>query len=96
MAAPAWASTVQIQDDAHVLNARATLPVGIYIWTTTQDAASKSAFDTDVRTKVSATFPIVSFTELIATAIENAESQAQPGGVQGTGGRRWRPDSAAS
>jgi hypothetical protein len=64
-AAPAWASTVQIQDDAHVLNATvvqdkaATLPVGMYIWTTTQDAASKSAFDTDVRNKVSATFPIV-------------------------------------
>lgn len=65
VAAPAWASTVQIQDDAHVLNATvvqntaATLPVGIEIWTTTQDAASKSAFDTDVRTKVSATFPVV-------------------------------------
>jgi uncharacterized membrane protein YgcG len=65
IAAPAWASTVQIQDDAHVLNATAvqndaaTLPVGVYIWTTTQDAASKSTFDTDVRDKVSATFPIV-------------------------------------
>jgi hypothetical protein len=64
-AAPAWASTVQIQDDAHVLNATvvqndaATLPVGVYIWATTQDAASKSTFDTDVRNKVSATFPIV-------------------------------------
>jgi hypothetical protein len=63
--APAWASTVQIQDDAHVLNATvvqneaATLPVGVYIWATTQDAASKSTFDTDVRNKVSATFPIV-------------------------------------
>ncbi|MFN2478950.1 MAG: hypothetical protein ABR615_07230 [Pseudonocardiaceae bacterium] len=65
LAAPAWASTVQIQDDAHVLNATAvqneaaTLPVGVYIWTTTQDAASKSTFDTDVRNKVNATFPIV-------------------------------------
>ena len=64
-AAPAWASTVQVQDDAHVLNATvvqndaATLPVGVYIWATTQDAASKSTFDTDVRNKVSATFPIV-------------------------------------
>ncbi|HZS22878.1 MAG TPA: hypothetical protein VFA63_18060 [Pseudonocardiaceae bacterium] len=63
--APAWASTVQIQDDAHVLNATvvqndaATLPVGVYIWATTQDAASKSTFDTDVRNKVSSTFPIV-------------------------------------
>jgi hypothetical protein len=63
--APAWASTVQIQDDAHVLNATvvqndaATLPVGVYIWATTQDAASKSAFDNDVRNKVSSTFPIV-------------------------------------
>ncbi len=65
LAAPAWASTVQIQDDAHVLNATvvqneaATLPVGVYIWATTQDAASKSTFDTDVRNKVNATFPIV-------------------------------------
>src|SRR4051812_38392914 len=48
--APAWAGTVQIQDDAHVLNATvvqndaATLPVGVYIWATTQDAVSKSAF----------------------------------------------------
>lgn len=64
-AAPAWAGTVQIQDDAHVLDATvvqnnaATLPVGVYIWATTQDAASKSAFDTDVRNKVSSTFPIV-------------------------------------
>ena len=65
MAAPAWAGTVQIQDDAHVLNATmvqnnaAALPVGVYVWTTTQDAASKSAFDTDVRNKVNATFPVV-------------------------------------
>ncbi|MFN2478209.1 MAG: hypothetical protein ABR615_03435 [Pseudonocardiaceae bacterium] len=65
LAAPAWASTVQIQDDAHVLNATvvqneaATLPVGVYIWATTQDAASKSTFDTDVRNKVNSTFPIV-------------------------------------
>ncbi|MGB8961627.1 MAG: hypothetical protein WCC38_06680 [Pseudonocardiaceae bacterium] len=65
LAVPAWASTVQIQDDAHVLNATvvqneaATLPVGVYIWATTQDAASKSTFDTDVRNKVSTTFPIV-------------------------------------
>src|SRR5919206_2114103 len=65
IAAPAWASTVQIQDDAHVLNATvvqndaARLPAGVYIWATTQDAASKSAFDTDVRNKVSTTFPIV-------------------------------------
>jgi hypothetical protein len=64
VAAPAWASTVQIQDDAHVLNATvvqndaATLPVGVYIWTTTQDAASKATFDGDVKSKVSATFPI--------------------------------------
>ena len=64
-ATPAWAGTVQIQDDAHVLNATvvqndaATLPVGVYIWATTQDAASKSTFDTDVRNKVSTTFPIV-------------------------------------
>jgi hypothetical protein len=65
MAAPAWAGTVQIQDDAHVLNATvvqnnaASLPVGVYVWTTTQDAASKSAFDTDVRDKVNAIFPLV-------------------------------------
>jgi hypothetical protein len=65
MAAPAWAGTVQIQDDAHVLNATAvqndaaTLPVGVYIWATTQDADSKSVFDTDVRNKVNAAFPIV-------------------------------------
>lgn len=64
VAVPAWAGTVQIQDDAHVLdatrvqNAAATLPVGIYIWTTTQDAANKSTFDSDVRNKVDATFPI--------------------------------------
>lgn len=64
-AAPAWAGTVQIQDDAHVLNATAvqndaaTLPVGVYIWATTQDADSTSAFDTDVRNKVTATFPVV-------------------------------------
>jgi hypothetical protein len=64
-AGSAWAGTVQIQDDAHVLNATvvqndaATLPAGVYIWATTQDAASKSAFDTDVRNKVSSTFPIV-------------------------------------
>ena len=37
VAAPAWAGTVQIQDDARVLNATtvqiaaATLPVGVYI-----------------------------------------------------------------
>src|SRR5918912_2536015 len=65
VAAPAWAGTAQIEDDAHVLNATvvqndaATLPVGVYIWATTQDAASKSTFDTDVRNKVSTTFPIV-------------------------------------
>jgi hypothetical protein len=65
VAAPAWAGTVQIQDDARVLNATtvqndaATLPVGVYIWTTTQDAASKPTFDTDVRNKISATFPVV-------------------------------------
>jgi hypothetical protein len=65
LAAPAWAGTVQIQDDAHVLNATtvqtdaATLPVGVYIWTTTQDAASKPTFNTDVTNKISATFPIV-------------------------------------
>jgi hypothetical protein len=65
VAAPAWAGTVQIQDDAHVLNATtvqtdaATLPIGVYIWTTTQDAASKPTFNTDVRNKISATFPVV-------------------------------------
>ncbi len=65
MAAPAWAGTVQIQDDAHVLNATlvqndaATLPVGVYIWATTQDADSKSVFDTDVKNKVNTTFPVV-------------------------------------
>lgn len=65
LAAPAWASTVQVQDDAHVLNATAvqndaaTLPVGVYIWATTQDAANKAAFDTDVRNKVNTTFPVV-------------------------------------
>jgi hypothetical protein len=65
LAAPAWAGTVQIQDDARVLNATtvqrdaATLPVGVYIWTTTQDAASKPTFDTDVGHKISATFPVV-------------------------------------
>lgn len=65
LAAPAWAGTVQIQDDAHVLNATtvqtdaATLPVGVYIWTTTQDAASKPIFNTDVTNKISATFPVV-------------------------------------
>jgi hypothetical protein len=42
-----------------VQNDAATLPVGVYIWATTQDAGSKSAFDTDVRNKVSDTFPIV-------------------------------------
>jgi hypothetical protein len=65
VAAPAWAGTVQIQDDAHVLNATvvqneaAALPVGVYVWATTQDADNKSVFDTDVRNKVNATFPIV-------------------------------------
>ncbi|MGH3685901.1 MAG: hypothetical protein ACRDQY_11950 [Pseudonocardiaceae bacterium] len=65
VAAPAWAGTVQIQDDARVLNATivqsdaATLPVGVYIWTTTQDATSKPTFDTDVSNKISATFPVV-------------------------------------
>jgi hypothetical protein len=65
VAAPAWASTVQVQDDARVLNTTtvqhdaATLPVGVYIWATTQDADSKSVFDTDVRNKVNTTFPIV-------------------------------------
>jgi hypothetical protein len=65
MTAPAWAGTVQIQDDAHVLNVTVvqndavTLPVGVYIWATTQDADSKSVFDTDVRNKVNTTFPIV-------------------------------------
>jgi hypothetical protein len=65
MAAPAWAGTVEVQDDAHVLNTTAvqndaaTLPVGVYIWATTQYADSKSVFDTDVRNKVNATSPIV-------------------------------------
>lgn len=63
-AGPATASTAQIQDDANVLNVTAvqneaaTLPVPVYVWTTTQDANSRSAFDTDVRNKVSAQFPI--------------------------------------
>lgn len=63
--APAWAGTVQVQDDSRVLNATtvqkdaATLPVGVYIWTTTQDAANKSIFDSDVRKRLSTTFPIV-------------------------------------
>lgn len=65
LAIPAWASTVQIQDDAHVLNATtvqndaASLPVPVYIWSTTQDANSTTAFDTDVQNKVSTNFPIV-------------------------------------
>ena len=65
VAGPAWAGTVQVQDDARVLNATtvqhdaATLPVGVYIWTTTQDAASKPAFNTAVSNKISATFPVV-------------------------------------
>jgi subtilase family serine protease len=65
VAAPAWAGTVQIQDDARVLTATtvqsdaANLPVGVYIWTTTQDAASKPTFNTDVRNKITATFPVV-------------------------------------
>jgi cobalamin biosynthesis Mg chelatase CobN len=65
VASPACAGTVQVQDDARVLNATtvqhdaATLPVGVYIWTTTQDAASKPAFNTAVRNKISVTFPVV-------------------------------------
>lgn len=65
LAVPAAASTVQIDDEANVLNVTAvqneaaTLPVPIYIWTTTQDAANKSVFDNDVRQKVSSQFPIV-------------------------------------
>jgi hypothetical protein len=64
-AGTASASTVTIVDESNVLNATtvqneaATLPVPIYIWTTTQDAANKSAFDNDVRLKVSSQFPIV-------------------------------------
>jgi hypothetical protein len=65
VAAPAWAGTVQIQDEARVLNATtvqhdaATLPVGVYIWTTTQDAANNPTFNTDVRNKITAMFPVV-------------------------------------
>lgn len=65
LAGPANASTVQIQDDANVLNATtvqneaATLPVPILIWTSTQDAANKSAFDRDAEQKVTAEFPVV-------------------------------------
>jgi tetrahydromethanopterin S-methyltransferase subunit F len=65
LAVPAAASTVQIDDQAGVLNVTnvqneaASLPVPIYIWTTTQDAANESAFDNDVREKVSSEFPIV-------------------------------------
>jgi hypothetical protein len=65
MVAPAWAGTAQIQDDAHVLNAAtvqdkaATLPVGVYVWVTTQDADNKATFNNDVRNKISATFPVV-------------------------------------
>lgn len=62
---PAWASTVRIQDDARVLdtttvqNDAASLPVGLFVWTTTQDAANSSTFDNDVRTTVSSAFPVV-------------------------------------
>jgi len=65
LVAPASASTVDIQDDANVLNATAvqnqaaTLPVPILIWTSTQDAANRSSFDNDARTKVSSSFPVV-------------------------------------
>jgi hypothetical protein len=65
LAGPAGASTVDIVDDANVLNATtvqneaATLPVPILIWTTTQDAANRSAFDNDVRAKVTSSFPVV-------------------------------------
>ena len=65
LVAPASASTVDIQDDANVLNATtvqneaATLPVPIQIWTTTQDAANKSTFGNDVRAKVTSAFPVV-------------------------------------
>jgi len=65
LVAPAAASTVRIQDDANVLNvttvqnAAAGLQEPIYVWTTTQDAANRSAFDNDVQAKVSGEFPIV-------------------------------------
>jgi hypothetical protein len=65
LAGPASASTVDIVDEAHVLDATAvqneaaTLPVPITIWTTTQDAANKSTFDNDVRAKVTSAFPVV-------------------------------------
>ncbi len=65
LAAPAAASTVTIQDDAHVLsvtpvqNEAADLQAPIYIWTTTQDSANQSAFDQDVQAKVSNQFPLV-------------------------------------
>jgi hypothetical protein len=65
LAVPAAASTVQIDDEANVLNVTnvqneaASLPVPILIWTTTQDAANKSVFDNDVREKLSSEFPIV-------------------------------------
>lgn len=64
LAGPASASTVDIIDDAHVLDATtvqneaATLPAPILIWTTTQDAANRATFDNDVRAKVSSAFPI--------------------------------------
>ncbi|HEX3647360.1 MAG TPA: hypothetical protein VHV49_02975 [Pseudonocardiaceae bacterium] len=64
VALPAAASTATINDDAHVLNVTtvqneaATLPVPIYVWTTTQDASDKSAFDQLVQDKVSARTPI--------------------------------------
>ncbi|HEX5404029.1 MAG TPA: hypothetical protein VFX16_17215 [Pseudonocardiaceae bacterium] len=65
LAVPASASTVTVNDEAGVLNVTtvqndaASLQVPIYIWTTTQDAASESAFDSDVQAKVSSQFPIV-------------------------------------
>src|ERR1700759_3692469 len=64
LAAPASASTVDIQDEANVLNATAiqneaaTLPVPILIWTSNQDADNRSTFDNATREKVTSQFPI--------------------------------------
>lgn len=63
LAAPAVAATVQIQDDANVLDATnvqneaARLPVDIVIWTSRQPM-SNGQFDTQVAQKVSPQFPI--------------------------------------
>jgi hypothetical protein len=65
LVAPANASTVDIQDEANILNATtvqneaAALPVPILIWTSTQDATNRSAFDSAVQAKVTSSFPVV-------------------------------------